>query len=52
MIAQGTPPKIGNMPGWGERLNAQDIEATIAWFQSHWPDEVYQAWTDIDARAR
>jgi hypothetical protein len=28
------------------------MEAVIAYFQSLWPAEIYQAWADIDRRAR
>ncbi|NQZ30135.1 MAG: cytochrome c [Oceanospirillaceae bacterium] len=32
------------MPAWKNKLNEQQIEATIAWIESHWPEKVYQAW--------
>jgi mono/diheme cytochrome c family protein len=34
----------GTMPAFGERLTAPEIDAAIAWLQSHWSDEVYTAW--------
>lgn len=32
------------MPAFGSKLPDRAIEAIIHWFQSLWPDEVYQAW--------
>jgi len=51
VIRNGSPGG-GNMPAWGGRLSDADIDATITWFQSRWPDEVYAAWWEIDQRAR
>ncbi len=44
VIANGSPGGQGNMPGWGDELSDEEIEAIIAWFQSKWPDQVYAAW--------
>jgi mono/diheme cytochrome c family protein len=41
-----------NMPAWDGVLTEAEIDDTIAWFQSLWPDEVYAAWHVIDSRAR
>jgi mono/diheme cytochrome c family protein len=51
-ILEGTLKLGGNMPAWKGRLSEADTEAVIAWFQSTWPDQIYQAWADIDRRAR
>ena len=51
-IQQGTLRLGGSMPPWMGKLADADIEAVILYFQSLWPDEIYQAWTDIDRRAR
>ena len=51
MIENGTQP-TGNMPAWGDTLTDDEIIATIAWFQSQWPDEVYQAWFEMEMRVR
>lgn len=40
-IAMGT---TRGMPAWKEVLTEPEIEATIAWIESHWPEPVYQAW--------
>lgn len=37
-----------NMPGFGNTLSEEEIDAVIAWFQSLWPDEVYEAWEEYD----
>ena len=47
MIKYGSPPGQGHMPAWDTRLSDDDIDATIAWFQSQWPDAVYQAWAEM-----
>ncbi len=51
VIKQGTVHIGGGMPAWGDKLSDAEIDAVIAWFQSTWPDEIYAAWTEIDARA-
>lgn len=51
IIKQGRPPAISDMPAWGGQLNDGEISAIIAWFQSLWPDEVYEQWAIIDANA-
>lgn len=50
VIKQGTQKIGGNMPPWQGKLSDSDIDAVIAYFQSLWPDEIYAAWKDIDAR--
>ncbi len=50
IIKYGSDPALGNMPAWGHILSDAEIDAAIAWFQSLWPHEVYEAWREIDAR--
>ena len=52
IIENGTAAQGGNMPAWSETLSDAEIDAVIAWFQSLWPEEVYEAWVEIDNRAR
>lgn len=52
VIANGSPGGQGDMPAWKGRLSAQQIDDVIAWFQSTWPDQAYQAWAEIDRRSR
>ncbi len=42
----------GNMPGWETTLNNGEMLAIIAWFQSQWSDEIYEAWARMDRAAR
>lgn len=43
-IRQGGAPVGGIMPAFDQVLNAQEIDQSIAYFQSRWPDELYQRW--------
>ena len=36
----------GVMPGFADQLDDPQILALIAYFQSKWPDEIYQRWHD------
>lgn len=45
-IRNGTKQIGGNMPAWKDKLSDDDIDAVIAWFQSNWPDNVYQTWAE------
>ena len=45
VIKNGRGPDVpSDMPAWGSKLSDQEVDAIIAWFQSRWPDEIYQAW--------
>lgn len=43
-IKQGGVRLGGVMPPFAEQLSDQQVLAVIAYFQSKWPDELYQAW--------
>ena len=45
-IKQGGQQLGGVMPGFGDRLDDQQVLALIAYFQSKWPDRIYQIWQD------
>jgi len=49
VIITGTEPQ-GHMPAWGGRLNDQQVDDIIAWFQSLWSNEVYAAWREMEQR--
>ena len=49
-IAQGGVPLGGVMPAFADVLTEDDALATIAFFQSYWPDETYARWLEIDSR--
>ena len=51
-IREGTLRLGGNMPAWKDKLPDDDIEAVIAWMQSVWPAEIYQAWLAMDEKSR
>ena len=50
-IKKGSIPIGGIMPGFEKILSDQEIEYVIAWFQSHWSDEVYAAWDKRNKKA-
>lgn len=50
VIAKGGVPVGGVMPAFSDVLGGDDSLAAIAYFQSHWPDEIYARWLEIDSR--
>jgi len=44
VIDQGGIPMGGKMPGFNGKLNDDEKLAVISYFQSFWPDQIYQAW--------
>lgn len=50
IIENGSKPGDGEMPAWKDKLNGQEIDAVITWFQSIWPDPVYAAWYEMQQR--
>ena len=51
-IKYGTVTMGGKMPAWGDKITDEEISAVISWFQSRWPDELYQAWARMDQQAQ
>jgi mono/diheme cytochrome c family protein len=49
-IAKGGVEFGGVMPGFAAVLDEDQRMATIAWFQSRWPDDIYAKWETINAR--
>ncbi|MBE0494633.1 MAG: cytochrome c [Thiomicrospira sp.] len=47
-IQNGGVPLGGTMPGFKDRLSQSEQLAAIAYFQSFWSDEIYQAWLKLD----
>ena len=43
-IREGGAKLGGLMPGFDDSLDADEIDSIIAFFQSKWPDEIYQRW--------
>ena len=38
----------GVMPPFEDKLSEEEIKAIIAYFQSKWPDKVYEIWSGIE----
>lgn len=51
-IMEGSAPGVGSMPAMKGKLSRGQALAVIAYFQSLWPDEVYEAWQQIDASSK
>lgn len=49
-IAAGGADLGGVMPGFAETLSKDEAQATIAYFQSLWSDDIYARWQEMDAR--
>ncbi len=43
-IRNGGKKLGGTMPGFASKLSDKDMEAIIAWFQSHWPKKIMDTW--------
>jgi len=52
VIRKGTERIGGGMSGWENKFSERDIEDVLAYVQSLWPQDVYEAWVKIDQRAR
>lgn len=52
VISNGSAPGKGKMPAWKNKLNEQEINAVIVWFQSSWPQPLYEAWFTMQQRGR
>jgi mono/diheme cytochrome c family protein len=50
IIAEGGVLYEGNMPGFSVQLSRADRRNVIAYFQSFWTDEIYNAWMEINNR--
>lgn len=44
VIREGSPPGIGGMPAWKDKLTDQEIDDVVVWITSIWPDEIYDIW--------
>jgi mono/diheme cytochrome c family protein len=52
VIINGSAPGKGKMPAWKDKLSEDEIYAVIDWFQSSWPQPLYEAWFEIQQRGR
>jgi len=44
-VREGGAKLGGQMPAFEGRLTPREIDSVIAFFQSQWPDEIYQRWS-------
>ena len=44
VVRDGGAPWQGTMPAFGNQLEPQQIDAILAWAQSHWSDDIYAGW--------
>lgn len=51
VIANGGVPLGGVMPGFSNVLSEQERLAVIAYFQSKWPDDIYEQWSRMNQQA-
>jgi mono/diheme cytochrome c family protein len=47
-IRNGTAEIGGNMPAWKDTLSDQQIVSVVAWLSSLWPDEIFNAWLQLN----
>ncbi|MES9899911.1 MAG: cytochrome c [Sedimenticola sp.] len=52
VIKNGSPGGQGNMQAWRGKLSDDEIFSAIAWFQSKWPNEIYNTWAKREAAKR
>jgi len=52
VVKQGGAPVGGSMPAFAGKLDQQQIDAILAWVQSHWSDKIYAIWHERDMAAR
>ncbi|MCP5298082.1 MAG: cytochrome c [Chromatiaceae bacterium] len=48
VVKRGGAPVGGSMPPFAGKLAPQEIDAILAWVQSHWSDEIYAIWHERD----
>jgi mono/diheme cytochrome c family protein len=51
-IMEGSAPGVGTMPAMKGKLSRGEVLAVIAYFQSLWSDEIYQAWRQVDESSK
>lgn len=50
-VGIGGVPLGGSMPGFAEKLTAEQINDILAWVQTHWSDEIYHIWHERNTQA-
>jgi mono/diheme cytochrome c family protein len=51
VVRRGGIPIGGSMPAFAGKLSTQEIDAILAWVQSHWSDKIYAIWHARDLAA-
>jgi len=51
-VERGGAPVGGSMPAFADRLSPQEVDAILAWVQSHWSDKIYAIWHERDLAVR
>jgi mono/diheme cytochrome c family protein len=51
VVRRGGVPVGGTMPAFADKLSSREIDAILAWVQSHWSDRIYALWRQRDAAA-
>lgn len=52
VVIRGGKPVGGSMPAFGDKLDGEQIDAILAWVQSHWSDEIYSLWRQRELASR
>ena len=52
VVKDGGAPVGGTMPAFTQKLNSEQIDAVLAWVQTHWSDEIYELWQERDRQSR
>lgn len=52
VVRAGGQPVGGSMPPFVDKLSPAQIDAVLAWVQSHWSERIYAVWEDRDKQAR
>lgn len=47
----GGVPLGGSMPGFADKLTAEQIDDILAWVQTRWSDEIYRIWHERNTQA-
>ena len=52
VVKRGGEPVGGSMPPFTDKLDQAQVDAILAWVQSHWSDEIYAMWQERDLASR
>ena len=52
IVRNGGVPMGGTMPPFRDKLKPDEIDAILAWVQSHWSDRIYATWAQINDRKK